>query len=333
LILISTLLGLKLARISTTLSPFVPRHGKAHKRTPLNFIILTLYINAMLLLFVELLFSSGITFTDSTTCTATGILDTLFFFATKVLLQLFLLERLRISRRALYDRWKDPLYVFPLSLLGVGFIVLAVVGFRWLWHVYSDGSSVGGGPGEGTCAIGFPNGVAIALLTFDVCVSIGVTGLFLWVLQDATKAFRNVSAVSTDMDMNLNTFQQQEEVFPMSEFGETGSSRSSSWKKTFVNTSINSAAAVVKEEEEEEEFGRSNTPPQIRSYGDERVIRLIKKSMIGAVITYIPFSINLAMLVSLGGLEAGWFCFVMCTLDTTCCVCVVHWLTNNVDDK
>jgi hypothetical protein len=295
LILISSLLGLKIAQVfSFSSSP------TARKLTPLNLVIFALYIDAILLLFVELLFSSGITFANAATCRATGVLDTLFFFASKVLLQLFLLERLRIARRALHDRWRDPLYVVPLAVLGAGFVILAIVGFRWLLHVHEADMSTA----SGTCAIGFPNGVAAALRSFDIFVSIGVTALFLWVLRDAMRASKegSVSRVLGRVASRSEAAQNRR-----------------SWKKlTKTDVTRVQSIEMVDAGNEFVSLGseESLTQQQARSYGDERVIRLIRKSLIGAMITYVPFSINLAMLVSLKGTEQGWFCFIICTLDS-----------------
>lgn len=273
--------------------------------TPIRALTLALYTTALLLIYIELILSTNsLIASNPAACLAGTILDIGFFFAFKLLLHLFLLERVRLTRAATHqNRLRDWTWTIPMAVLGSGFAALGVAGFRFLYHGY-DGD---------TCSLGFPDAVAVSLLTFDIAISISLTGLFVWLLR---APFR---------------LQAQPPPARLRNDPQNASFSSANLKRLCIrirgldtNSSDNDSDLNAS--------GPAFTTPR-NSFSNPSMNLLIKKTLIGALLVYAPFVTNLAFLVTFRGMEKDWICFVACTVDTTWCVCVTHWLTGNPEER
>lgn len=59
----------------------------------------------------------------------------------------------------------------------------------------------------------------------------------------------------------------------------------------------------------------------------KRLESLIKRNLLGTLILFLPIVINIGLYVVFHGKELAWLCLVMCSLDVTSSIAVLHWLT------
>lgn len=63
----------------------------------------------------------------------------------------------------------------------------------------------------------------------------------------------------------------------------------------------------------------------------QKLDALVKRNLIGTVILFAPILINGGIFWIFKGFEPGGMCFTICSLDITCSICVMHWLTSTSD--
>jgi len=59
----------------------------------------------------------------------------------------------------------------------------------------------------------------------------------------------------------------------------------------------------------------------------KRLELLIKRNLLGTLILFLPILINVGLYWVFHGKELAWVCLVMCSLDVTSSIAVLHWLT------
>lgn len=230
-------------------------------------------------------------------------LPQVFYFGSKLAMHLFLLERVRIVRRATHRRrWRDWTWTAPVTILGVGFSSLAIVAFRFLWHRLNGD----------VCSLGFPPVVTVILLVYDFLISAMLTCMFLWLLWSAHRRPFTISAPSAT---SASSYQSS-----------TSSATPSEMTKSEV-------LAVTTQSDEESAMGKERpTRAQAPSPGSDRIAKLMRRTLIAAVLMFLPMLINMAVIVAYSGLETDWLCFTVCTLDVTWCSCVASWLTEKKEE-
>lgn len=102
-------------------------------------------------------------------CLASLVLCLVFYVVDKVLLYLFLIERIHIVRSRRYTRLTDNRYVGNIAMLVLGFGSIAVLSFMFPVAELSDGR----------CRIGLPFKITLPLLIYDVSINLYLTGHFL----------------------------------------------------------------------------------------------------------------------------------------------------------
>ena len=103
-------------------------------------------------------------------CKGAIILCFIFYIGTKVLLYVYLVERAHQIRGK--ERTRDWVFLSGMAIITVGFGV--IFGLAFFKPVYGVSMK------SGTCIIGLQDLVTIPLLSYDVLVNLGVTGLFMF---------------------------------------------------------------------------------------------------------------------------------------------------------
>lgn len=144
------------------------------------------------------------------------------------------------------------------------------------------------------------------LLGYDIVVSIMLTTMFLYLIYE--------NRVQTP------TFLQRQK--PDGKRLLSVVSIAKSWKPKFFSRIQD--AEMLADADGDIESGSSGTgfdvlpamdydvPDQV----DKSVRALTRKTLIGACLLCVPFTINPALLVALKGMETAWLCFMVCTLDS-----------------
>lgn len=216
----------------------------------------------------------------------------------------------------------------PITVLGFGAISLGVVAFRFLRHKLANDGADGV-----ECSIGFPDIVAVVLLTYDVVMSGGLTALFVYLLLQARRDVAH--ATSGDIGV-IEGSSATPTPKRMSRVGSLAASLKECWKcrggqvrveefHPIQEPVIEESGVVATMDEGVAEFlswdfSAASPPDSLQlptKPQKDRVMNLIWRTLIGACLFCVPFTINLAILVTLGGLEKSWTCFIVCTLDST----------------
>ncbi|KAH9863623.1 hypothetical protein J1614_009555, partial [Plenodomus biglobosus] len=100
--------------------------------------------------------------------------------ASKMLLYLFLLERIHIVRAPFIDRSRDPIYVVG-TFLTVG-VNAAIMAYEFKDPITELSRETG------LCRIGVQPHAAIAIMVFDTMLNIALTAIFAWQVRPAIKA-------------------------------------------------------------------------------------------------------------------------------------------------
>ncbi|KEF58738.1 uncharacterized protein A1O9_06664 [Exophiala aquamarina CBS 119918] len=102
-------------------------------------------------------------------CLAAIILCLVFYVVDKVILYLFLIERIHIVRSRRYTRLTDNWYLANIAILVLGFGSIAILSFMFPVAELTDGR----------CRIGLPFKITLPLLIYDVTINLYLTGHFL----------------------------------------------------------------------------------------------------------------------------------------------------------
>ncbi|KAF5346170.1 hypothetical protein D9758_009922 [Tetrapyrgos nigripes] len=160
--------------ISHCVSRRIPRDNYRH--TPwIRWLILSVFVDSWLFLFISGLLIFGIGMETSSSVCMTGIFLCIVFYAsTKVLLYVYLIEKVRVVwARHNTPRLQSPIYMIGLLTIilygGVG-ITLVIGRIHYL------------NPSDGFCYIGLKFYASLTLLSYDLYITLFLTGLFLWPL-------------------------------------------------------------------------------------------------------------------------------------------------------
>ncbi|KAF2846936.1 hypothetical protein T440DRAFT_471453 [Plenodomus tracheiphilus IPT5] len=99
--------------------------------------------------------------------------------ASKIVLYLFLFERIHIVRAPFIDRLRDSIYIIGVIMTVSGYI--AIMGYEFISPIAKLSRKTG------LCKIGVQPRAAIAMIVFDTTIHIAMTVLFVWQLQPAMK--------------------------------------------------------------------------------------------------------------------------------------------------
>ena len=109
--------------------------------------------------------------TSRDSCQAATIICVVFYLGQKVILYLFLVERIHIVRAFSRTRFQDCVYVLGFASVALGFAIISAALFKWRVSKYDTVRKV--------CQVGFIAPLTITILAWDILVNIFLTGVFL----------------------------------------------------------------------------------------------------------------------------------------------------------
>lgn len=213
---------------------------------------------------------------------------------------MFLTERAHIIRAAFLCRSRDRIYLAFMTFIAIGPGALMIVAYLTAVSELS--------PHDGRCRIGILRIPSYILLCFDGGINIALTGVFIWFL------------------------------WPVIRFSHGRRSNSSSLDSTDVNISPQAGSTERERRSRFSMFSLSGFRPPFASAQNQSLctrnqvfLRSVKtmiwRNVIGSSAILIFTATNGIIFWVSGGRELGWLCLITCTIDTTGCVLIVHWLT------
>ncbi|KAI9855277.1 MAG: hypothetical protein M1824_006204 [Vezdaea acicularis] len=221
----------------------------------------------------------GVGVGDLPKCKAAIILCLVFYVGGKVIMYVFLVERVHSIQQHQRTRREDPLFLGSLVVVLLGFGIIAI--FSFVEPLY-DISQI-----DGRCRIGLPLKITLPLLIYDIAANLSLTVIFFHLVRPY-------------MRRGLPNFTPQ-------------------WLKEWGATiqSIIGKRPV-------------NPGPETNALDNRGLVeRLAWKSLVAGVGVLCSTVANLSLLFYLRGFEQSWLCFMLCTIDITWGVLVVHWVTHD----
>ena len=248
--------------------------------------ILTYFLSCAFILSAGVLFL-GFDLSTSGSCTAAIYICLVFYFSSKMIMQLFLIERIHLIRKHEYTRLKDYLWLGLTSQLVIAYCTFAVVA---LYYAISDYNVDNGG-----CRIGLPDKVLWPMAMWDLVFDVFLTMVFYLLLRPVLKIQKR------DTDTRLTSDQEKSK-----------SSRFGFRKGSAVSVSESSVPAAVGLE-----LGRRDVTRMARFIRAKRnwIQKVLWKSLFGTIISMVAVAINVSIMLSYHGLQPGWMCLISCTTD------------------
>jgi len=161
---------------------------------------------------------------------------------------------------------------------------------------------------NGACHIGIPAKVSIPLLTYDVCINIALTALFVHFLRPTLK-FR--------LTMFQENRQAPEPILPLPRHisrtvditttTENRNSFSTDGKEPITSSfSMHTPATIV---------GWAHPATRFEERNNQKMELLLKKSLFGSFLVLMPTVFNMILLLVVNGTEQSWLCSTLCSLD------------------
>jgi len=153
-------------------------------------VVMVMYIFAICFTFAAAILELGVTTTHYISCRAGVYVCLVFYFSTKILIYMFLVERAHALRAFYCRRHQDWVWVTGTAILALGWGTIAVIAFLWP-SVDVDGEN-------GKCRFGWPLKVTIPVVAYDVFINVALTGLFTHMLQSGFRlSFRLPSTAAS----------------------------------------------------------------------------------------------------------------------------------------
>ncbi|KAM0719354.1 hypothetical protein Q7P37_005259 [Cladosporium fusiforme] len=292
MLLLATMLGSRIHNIT----------DRSHEK-PLTFIriiVFMLYFAAISYVATAAILQSGLDLSTIGSCRAAVYVCLVFYCGSKVLVQLFLVERAHAVRYHLKRRRRDFIWVVSLAVIVLGFGSIAGIAFAY--------PIVELAPTDHRCRIGVPLKVTVPLIAYEVSINLALTGVFIALLRPLLM-FRKSQQAPNIAIVGIESSQREASTIH--------EDISASPKESSIEVATSTLHAV-----------HTHSSPSAKSL---RV--LVYKSIAGAALMLLTTIINLGLLVRWKGHEEGWLCFTLCTLDATLSVAVVHYLTVDRRDE
>lgn len=271
-----------------------------------------LYFAAIAYVATAAILQSGLDLSTIGSCRAAVYVCLVFYCGSKVLVQLFLVERAHAVRYHLKRRCRDWIWVISLAIIILGFGSIA--GIAFVYPIADLAHS------DHRCRIGVPAKVTIPLITYEILINLALTGVFVALLRPLLM-FRRSHKFPDNQP-------RDDDESPRRENDAGHENKDASIELTVSNTQ---AVHVTLD-------------PSVKS-----LKALVYKSLVGGVVMLLTTVINLGLLARWNGHEEGWLCFTLCTLDgkfamvscwsesdlftVTWSVAVVHYLTVDRRDE
>ncbi|GAB7322850.1 hypothetical protein MBLNU13_g05411t3 [Cladosporium sp. NU13] len=261
----------------------------------IRILVFLIYTFAITFVATAAILQSGLDLSTLPSCRAAVYICLVFYVGSKVLVQLFLVERAHAVRYRLKRRLQDWMWLVSVAIIVLGFGTIAGVAFAYPFADIGD---------DFKCRIGVPRKVTVPLIIYDILINVALTAVFVVLLQP------------------LLRFQEQQKAIGMHLADDDD--------KTQTKTSVPHIHDRLRSTESDIELTASTSQPisRIDAHPSVNSLKiLVYKSLAGAVAIMLPTVINLGLLFRWKGQEQGWLCFTLCTLDVTWNVAVLHYLT------
>lgn len=225
-----------------------------------------------------------------------------FYCATKITVQLFLIERAHAVKKQMDQRIKDTFYTTFAGVIIVGFGTIAILAFIAPVGIVDEG--------DGQCRIGLPRKAVMVLMVYDILINLILTGAFLIKLHPLFRLrSRTVEPI----------FGSKTSIIPL---------RSILKKPDFATTRFFPSRAGAPFEDSSSSSSSLRDPfqaeqprcmAQVIDPNVDHLKRLVKKTICGTIIMLTATIINLSLLIKYNGQEHGWICFMCCLIDSEFC--------------
>ena len=242
-----------------------------------------LYTFAIAFVATAAILQSGLDLSTLPSCRAAIYTCLVFYVGSKVLVQLFLVERAHAVRYRLKRRRQDWVWLVSVAIIVLGFGTIAGVAFAYPFAEIGD---------DFKCRIGVPTKVTVPLITYDILINVALTAVFVVLLRP------------------LLQFQEQQKAIGM-HFADDNDNIPTKSPVPQLSGRLPSTESDI-----ELTASMSQATPRIDAHPSVNSLKiLVYKSLAGAVAIMLPTVINLGLLFRWRGQEQGWLCFTLCTLD------------------
>ncbi|OJD33741.1 ring finger domain protein [Diplodia corticola] len=133
-------------------------------------LIVIIYVDSFLFVFVTALFKDVGLNSNQTICEGAILLCLICYMSTKIFIYCFLVEKAYIVRGKHEARLKDKLYLFNCFFMMLPYTIVVILNFVWRIAYINK---------TGTCIIGMQKRAMMPLIIFDVAVNVYMTALFI----------------------------------------------------------------------------------------------------------------------------------------------------------
>ena len=231
---------------------------------------------------------------NGNSCKSSILVCIMFYVVTKLLLYIFMQERIHTIRAAEYTRLQDKPYIIGIVVIITGSIGIVI------YAMYSAQAHVSAASSDSdSCRIGLTPLAAGLLLAWDLTMNIWLTLLFVSLLLPTLRARAQLGNTTS-----------------MSAFTRHLVMPSIKMPTPLVSTLSRSSSPTSPPAESEAEPDLELHIVQSASPVVESLERLIRKSLLGVFLIVIPTTVNLVLFIKMDMLESGFQCFITCLLDS-----------------
>jgi hypothetical protein len=231
--------------------------------------VFLLYFFAIAFVAVTAILQSGLDLSTVSSCRAAIYVCLVFYLGSKVFVQLFLVERAHAVRYRLKRRIEDRVWLTFVAIIVLGFGSITGVAFAYpVANLASDEK----------CRIGSPTKVTLPLLVYDILINVGLTVVFVALLQPLL-AFPKL--------WNLPHIQPLDNNDTSKDFRLHDRDQALSAQSSIELTTVNARS-----------MSYSTNDPNVNS-----LRALVYKSLGGAVAMLVPTIVNLGLLFRWNGQE------------------------------
>lgn len=148
----------------------VEKVGKWHRLPITGWLIIIIYFDSFLFVFVTAMFKDVGINESQGICEGAILLCLVCYMSTKIFIYTFLVEKAYIVRGSHKPRLNDKLYIFNAFGLIIPYVAIVILNFVWRIAYINKG---------GTCIIGMQKKAMLPLIVFDVVINVYLTALFI----------------------------------------------------------------------------------------------------------------------------------------------------------
>ncbi|KAF2650780.1 hypothetical protein K491DRAFT_608173 [Lophiostoma macrostomum CBS 122681] len=163
------------------------RKNAMMKRNITSILVLILYVLVISFIVCTAVMLSGQGLYNHGLCTAATWICLLLYTAVKLVIYVFIVERVHIVRAPFVRRSRDWLYIISLVVMLISFGAVAI-------NAYLS-PIIEMDPADGRCHMGIPGKASIPFMTVDIAVNVALTSIFFYLLRPVVK-LHGVSSLS-----------------------------------------------------------------------------------------------------------------------------------------